>query len=388
MRVLCALVLGLVVCTSAAAQTSDAVMQHYRVYRAALEQGDVVGAERAAAQALAASEARDGDGGRTAVLALNLATARLSANDAAGALAPAQRALTLSQNGSTGVDAFFAELVLGRAELATSDQPERLARVLSNDAVSTLPSPDAFAGGVQLGAWALVHRQPDMARDAWAAAGMHASGSEFGEGYGLGVARTWEAASIIMSEIGYTGNRGRRFDRDRAMEAYTALGEALTALRPLAALEAPNLELTVAQRALAETMAWRSLMHSKMRSDGQSLPRLNSMAEGDADGMTELGGTDASPPRCLVSLRPRPLPEFPDEELEDSQIGAVVLRVRLDSSGSVIQHEVVARAGREGFADAVDRVASRWSVTRREDSESYCRMPESLLVPVNFMQGG
>lgn len=370
------------VASVAVAQTSDDVMQHYRAYRTALERGDLAAAETEAEQALAASEARDGDGGRTGVLALNLATTRLSANDAEGALAPAQRAVALAQNGGTGVDPLFAELTLGRAELATSQQPERLARVFASDAVVSLPSADAFSGAVQLGTWAIVHRQPDVARQAWQAAGLHASGSEFGEDYGLGVARTWEAGSIIMTEIGYGG--ARRIDRTQAVEAYTLLGEALAVLYPLALHEAPNLELTVAQRALADAMAWRTLMRAKMLSDGQSLPRLRPEAEGDADGMAELGASDISAPRCLVRTRARPRPTFPDEELQDSQVGAVVLRVRLDAEGNVIQHEVVARAGREGFAEAVDRVASRWRVSRREDSLPNCRMPASLLLPVSF----
>jgi hypothetical protein len=57
----------------AAAQTPNPVVGHYRAYNAALERGDLATAETEARAALAASEMRDGDGGSTAVLALNLA---------------------------------------------------------------------------------------------------------------------------------------------------------------------------------------------------------------------------------------------------------------------------------------------------------------------------
>ena len=48
----------------AAAQAPNPVLQHYRAYQAALDANDLVAAESEAAAALAASEARDGDGGK------------------------------------------------------------------------------------------------------------------------------------------------------------------------------------------------------------------------------------------------------------------------------------------------------------------------------------
>jgi hypothetical protein len=67
---------ALLTVASATAQTNP-VLQHYRAYAAALERGDLATATTEAQAALAASEARDGDGGRTAVLSLNLATVQL-----------------------------------------------------------------------------------------------------------------------------------------------------------------------------------------------------------------------------------------------------------------------------------------------------------------------
>lgn len=63
--------------TAAIAQEPPSVVAYYQQYSAALEHGDLAAAERAAASALAASEQRDGNGGRTPILALNLAGTRV-----------------------------------------------------------------------------------------------------------------------------------------------------------------------------------------------------------------------------------------------------------------------------------------------------------------------
>lgn len=78
------LAIVLAVAGPVAAQAPNPVLTHFRAYRAALESNDLPTAEREAAAALAASEARDGDGGRTAVLALNLASIRFFAPGSVG----------------------------------------------------------------------------------------------------------------------------------------------------------------------------------------------------------------------------------------------------------------------------------------------------------------
>ncbi|HET9229713.1 MAG TPA: energy transducer TonB [Vitreimonas sp.] len=387
MRFLRVLLLPLVLVASpAAAQTApDPILQHYRDYRAALDRQDWAAAEAAAELALSASEARDGDGGRTAVLALNLATTRLTANDAAGALAPAQRAFSLAEAGAPGVDPTVAALALGRAELATSGQAgaDRLAALLADEgALANVGVEEIYPSAAMLGVWALQQHQHQRARESWSVAARHAAGSPYGEEYGLATARLWEGAAIIMDEL---GGGQRRMNVDNATEAYIMLAEAYTLLRPMALVEPANLELTVAQNTYANVLAWLGAVRAKMRADGQRLPRWPGEAQGDADGMSEIGApTDITLPRCLLDLEARPLPRFPAEELRHMHLGVVVVRLQFDDAGNVVQHRVVARAGSEGFQRAVERVADRWSVTRDADSPSQCRMPRTLLTPVSF----
>ena len=76
-----------------------------------------------------------------------------------------------------------------------------------------------------------------------------------------------------------------------------------------------------------------------------------------------------------------PLPRYPTT----SQVAAVMVFLRVNAQGEIVSHRIVARAGSEQFAEAVDRVVGRWRIVRREEgSAPNCRMESSLLAPVNF----
>jgi hypothetical protein len=79
LRAFLALVLMTLTLSAAEAQAppNGSVLDHYRAYRAAFDQGDISGAEAPAQAALLASQTQDGEGGRTGVLALNLALVKL-----------------------------------------------------------------------------------------------------------------------------------------------------------------------------------------------------------------------------------------------------------------------------------------------------------------------
>lgn len=381
-------VIGALAWTSASAQQND-VSEHYRAYRAALERQDIAAAASEAELALAASEARDGDGGRTGVLALNLANARLMRGDAAAALPPAQRANSLAEAGAAGLDPALAALVLGRTELAINGRTgaDRLLQVLSERDLAGVSEVDVYVASAELGAWALRHRDYEAAIAAWSAAATHAAGSEINEQYGYARARTWQAAAMFFEEIGDNGRH--RVDREIGQEAYRMLVEAADILRPMAAEEAPNLELTVAQRALADTMALERVVRAKMRSDDQPLPS-DLTAQGDADGAAEIRSltpVDLTRPRCLVRLLHNPMPVFPSMAADRGYVAGLVLNVRIGADGGILESNVVSRIGDEAFATAVERVANRWRFERQDDSPPNCRMEMTILVPISFSFG-
>ena len=221
MRTVCFLIMAVAVALAPqpAFAQQNSVIEHYRAYNAALERGDVSTAAREAQAALDASQARDGDGGRTAVLALNLATVRLLAGEHDQARMAAQRALDLAHVGAGGVNAALAELIIARANLSMATGPEAVAAARQLDALlwapaaEGLPDSDVYLAGEQLGDWAFANRDWVLAQRGWSAAGARAAGAARGENYGLGRARTREGIAILVPEL-----RGRReLDRDTAM---------------------------------------------------------------------------------------------------------------------------------------------------------------------------
>lgn len=376
-----ALVSALIVGTAWAQPQTNTIVEHYRGYVTALERGDLETAEREAEAALAVSLARDGDGGRTAILALNLATIRLMKGETQEAIEPAQRAFALSRAGAAGVDPALAELTLARVQLATGDVSAAavIATLLENQASDALPAPDVFAAATELGASAMLRRDFETAQLAWSRAASRADGAPLGQVYGASRAKTLEAVAIISAEIGRNGRR--RIDRDEAATAYALLSDASRALYPFSVVESPSLQFTIAQRAYAEARVWLSALEGKLRADRQDVPETPREAQGDADGLTELGPVDLARPRCMMRVIARPLPDYPN----NSQVAGIAVFLRTDEAGTVVAHEVAAQAGSERFAEAVEAVAGRWRVERiDEQSVPNCRMQAGILQIVQF----
>ena len=242
--VLC-LALAMAAPTQGGAQ-SNPVTEQYRIYRAALAANDLEAAERAAEAALAASEARDGDGGSTAVLAMNLALLRLQKGDRAEALAPARRARALAEaQASANVDVELARLTVLRAEYAINPQEgaEPLLQQLRAYGARPGAAAEAYPAAVELGLQAFADQQYDLSAQGWTLA--ETFGREIGP-FARGRAKIGQGAAFIMQEI---GPRGRRLTRARMNDAYMALREASEILGPLANEQSPTGDFTLAQRA-------------------------------------------------------------------------------------------------------------------------------------------
>lgn len=367
----------------ASAQTSP-VVQHYRAYVAALERGDLIAATAGAEAALAASQARDGDGGRTAVLAFNLANLYLLTGRYADARPVAQRALALTEAGAEGVDPVLARIVIARTGLALDagsrpgrDAAAELNTLLTGPGAQGLAPVEVYAAASQLGNWALLNEDPELAQNAWALAGANAEGSPFGEVFGLGRARTSEGIAVLIAEL----RRRRRINEDEGLAAYTLLSEAVRLLHPLSQQESPTLELTVAQQTYAEAYAWLTALESKLDADGRRVPERPAEAQGDSDGLSEFGPVDLTRPRCMMRIIANPLPSYPS----NSQLASVVVFFRIGPNGEVASHQIAGRAGSEEFAEAVARVVPRWRFERSDTSAPNCRMESNVLQTIRFV---
>jgi hypothetical protein len=372
-------------CSPAAGQQQEnPVLAHYHAYRAALETGDRALAETEAAAALAASEARDGDGGRTAVLAYNLADLRLNMGRAAEALAPAQRASALAQarGAESGVDPLLASLVLGQAELAAEQRGagERLATAVRAAAAQGGPAPDLFPAATALAGWALNHGRYDLAREAYSIAASFPEGSAFEPEFARAHATTGVGAATFLRDLNRMGALG-----SAAEEIHSAFVEAKAVLAPAAEIDAPGGEMTVAQQAYALAIAWDSALKAKLQAEHLPIPHDPKEAEGDADGATEFFiAADDPRPRCLLDYRLAEEIRYPRRALDQLQIGAVVLRLLINEEGVVVDQKIAAKVGSTAFSSAVER-AGPWIVKKLDGSAPDCRMAMSVFITVRFV---
>jgi hypothetical protein len=355
----------------------DPVVASFREFRAALERGDAAAAEAAAQRGLEASERVNGP--KTAVLALNLATVRLDRGQAAAAYAPARRAHELAtSDAALGVDPVLTALTLGRAELAV-DRTAAAARLLEAMAEAQRRGAwqaETYSGAVELARASFAAADYEAARAAWAVAARLAPGSADDSNVERGVARTGEGAALFMRALaqsprqpGPAGTLIARIDSASARDAGAAFAEALDLLQPFSGAAGQG-ALTLAQRGYAEALAWEGALRAKMQSQGDDLPRAERAA--------------AASGRCSVRLVPDPAPDYPSGALLGSGFGAVVMRVRTDGRGAIVDRQIAAAIPAGSFSEAVAAVADEWRVEVL-DAASGCRLDGIQYTPILFV---
>jgi hypothetical protein len=337
---------------------SDPVMAAYRDYKTAAARGDFFAAERAAASALDASEARDGEGGKTAVLALNLAVVRLRIDQPKLALAPAMRALSLAQKEGSGIKPLTAKLVAGRAQLSTD---YTAAKRLLVDALQDAQIGDAdvqelaYDASVALANAGVSEHDWIIARTGWDGALAHISGAPGDKNFERGKALTGRGVSFIPLS-----------DWENAIETLT---EAVAVLAPYAP-ETETGAITRGDFEFSQAASW--LYEAMFRKPTTGTVRAGRVYISDLDiGQPHLAG---QPALCPGDLLITPRPWFP--ELLKAMHGIVIVRVKIDENGDVLSHEVLASTPYEDFSLELDkkRVTRRWRFERAEDAPPGCRM--------------
>jgi hypothetical protein len=377
-------------CMAASAQTPNPVIQHYRAYQAALDANDLTTAEREAASALTASEARDGDGGRTAVLAFNLATVRFVGGNAAGALEPGRRALALSQQRgaeASGVSPAFAQLVVGRAELAAGEAgaAEHLGQALEAAQQERIAPEEIFDGARELAAWTLRNERYEESARAWSIAANYAEGSRLPPAHARGIALTGSAAALILGEI---AGRQRRIPADVARDAYGTLIQALNTMATLPGLD-PDGAVTPVMRNYAEALAWRAALRAKLRTDGQDIPVVQETQGDGADGLNEVRVPRSAGqlPRCLVRIRVRDNERlYPEDAVMDGRLAGVAVLFRINEAGEIEDVEALASVGGAEFGEHAEQRRA-WRIERRDDSPTNCRMAMTVIQSISFQLG-
>lgn len=395
-RYACAVALMLAVLqTPVAAQTTNAVRENYQAYTAALERGDLDAAEVAARAALAASEARDGDGGSTAVLALNLAHVLLERGNTTDAVAPARRAQDLALNAGAGsrVDPLVAGLAVRRAELPTMvDQAaEPFWFELLSAHEGGVRNEAVYDAAADFGAWASGRDNFDLSARAWRVASEASPGDEPDAILARAAALRSLGAALLLRDIARNrtveiASVTRRADHNEAdTSPMEPLIEAVRISRPLAAAQTSHIELTNAQQQFSLSLALLNAARSR-------LGAMNgwSSTVGAAD-WSQLGGISLAPAGqgaatlCAMSLTMEPRLRYPREAQNRYGVGAVVMRFVFAPDGAVLLAEPIATAGGEAFAVAARRV--RWTAERSENAAPNCTVPAVSLRSILFTFG-
>jgi hypothetical protein len=387
-----ALVVALVTCGIGAgtANPADPVQTQFQTYTTARKANDLAGADAALQAALAASVAHSGDGGRTAELALELARFRLLRGEFAAAVAPAREAVRIAdQRGlAAGIDADLARLTLARAELRGTDArdaDQRLLRLLEEIPYSPDNAPDLLAAAFNLAQTADEAGQAGMARQAWAQCGSLSRRQPRPDPVLIATAQVGEARAGLLERL--------RSERRLALSTSPPSGESSYGRYATMLLEAAGrveaeamqwqaqFEPAVAQRVYGEANVWLGVVKAKLKSEDRKL----------ADAMRQDSGSfDVAPradvPLCAVRQVTEPMPAFPKAQRVRDGVGAVVLKMRFDDTGRVLQLAVVTSAGGPEFEQSVADVASSWRIVSDDtETQGSCRMARDRIITVLFV---
>lgn len=387
------------------AQQSSApndVIQHYRAYRDALEHGNLQLAETEAASALAASVRQYGDGGRTAVLAVNLAGVRLTLKEHAAALEPARQALAIAeaQGEKSGVDARVARLLLGRAELpggGAAAQDRLLQAIADAQGVPGIEG-EAYPAAAELGAAAYASGRYLVSREAWAASTRFAGGSPVNADYARAIARIGEAeagfrqlekhpkqpstGSRLGESAGSTQSVGNALTPAQQFAQIDAmLAEAMDLLHDQAMAGPAGGELTLAQAAYGQAGAWKGVLNAKLTSEGRQLSATTQPQKT----FNEIGAAADPRPMCKVRWVMEPTPKFPTAKRYEGGVGSVVLKILVDEAGKVVRVQVAGSVGGQSFMDSVVEAARQWHLEKDASSQPSCRMSGEFFGAVHFV---
>jgi len=353
------------------APTVDPVIAAYKDYRASEQRGDDPAADAALVRALALSEARDGDGGSTAILAMDLATLRMETDHKADALAPARRALALARAGAKGVDELAARLMVGEAELSVqpqSDEADLLAALHDADARGADIDAYAYPAAVALGTAATQSGRWANAESAWRSAERHIHGSP-------GDAEPALAAVYLGDGLALIG-------AGRDADASKVLTKAVDLLAPLSPESADAAHVTTAEVELADAMAWLGAVRARQLSENP-----NTMRPGPLDTKAGRPGLPGRPPLCRGTVAGKPLPTFPAHMLREWSVGAGVLQLQTDDTGAVTHAVLLASVPGDEFRPALTNPAVHWVFTPVPNQVG-CRLASTdRLVVVNFIIG-
>ncbi len=337
----------------------DPVISAYREYTAAMDHHDPAASEAAAAGALTASEARDGGGKMTAVLALNLASIMMDRNEKAQAIAPARRAYELAHAGARGIDELMARLLLGEAELSANPKGDESFLISALAAADQRTDLDDYAYPA-----ALVLKEAALTTQNWKAMQIAGLAAQHHLG-GQGDAKTLALVQAMKTQA--IGLIGQHEDE----KADPVLMKALRLILPLAPESADADTISDGEILYSEVAVLRAGEEARRQSEGLFAPPERQYR------LPPLFQRPQLPrvlPLCQVKVSAWPMPTYPPSMLTRGGVGAVGLRLVVTHQGVVSSAKVLAVFPEGEFRQSVQSPAVRWRVTDLNAGKQPCEM--------------
>jgi hypothetical protein len=181
-------------------------------------------------------------------------------------------------------------------------------------------------------------------------------------------------AALVRESL--VGRSSRALDA----QAFAAFTEARLLLYPLTLRDAEDREITPAQRAFADALAWDGTLRVLHAERGRQVP-----AEYRDGSDTGLGWPADGPPSCMIRMH-RPV-RFPPNVEHDGRIAVVIVRVTFDANGQMMSAGVVSATGGDTVRAVVASSLARWTASYDIADPEGCFMPQSYFVRAQIGRG-
>ncbi len=171
------------------------------------------------------------------------------------------------------------------------------------------------------------------------------------------------------------GQRTRpRLTNAEARAAFQAFADVKSLLAQSAHVRSGDDSLTPSQLIYAEATAWDALIRVKFSDARRDIPIAfrNHRVDEAPSGLHY----------CRINMDARPLPDYPDDALNEFGVGVVTLLIEFDPQGHSTRIQVAYAVGGQSFRDAVQEVVGRWHATAQNDGS--CAIPELFFNSVDF----
>lgn len=329
----------------------------YKLYAAAVSEGDVEAAIKYGSEAWKQGEVELGDHKTTAILAFNFGNI-IYEFDAAKAVPAFERALDLVDRGVSDLDGFDVRLALAASKFATDKENKALYKNLET-AIAEFEAADRPIAFIAADAVKLLAMAQFVEGDHKSSGKLAEKAASLAENL-TPKPKGLLATAYAIAGISYGADRHRsRADITKSAEL---LDRAIVLFPPQKGIDAIH-------PLFAQAMAWRFSVNAIAQSEGRASALDHLDRDLDADAMCRF--EQARPANCEIKWKKRTPPKYPAKALSKAYVGSVLVGYDLNDTGV---ERTVLLAGVNGAALADPAIASMLNWELAETPSAECRM--------------